>query len=109
MAEVMKKQVWKETFQALAEKNGVSLQGASRALGKCAGYLSVRFSDRNPAYFTPVQVLAMQALLGCTAEEILEEPEVAEIVAPETFTVDPADVLKLIDQLREIVVKWADQ
>ncbi|MBQ5684740.1 MAG: hypothetical protein IIV27_03775 [Clostridia bacterium] len=109
MAAVMKKQVWKETFQALAEKKGVSLQGASRALGKSGNYLSARFCFNNPAYFTSVQVLAMQALLGCTAEEILEEPEIAEIVEPEAFAVDPADVLKLIDQLREIVVKWADQ
>ena len=109
MAAVMKKQVWKETFQALAEKNGVSLQGASRALGKSGNYLSARFCFSNPAYFTPVQVLAMQALLGCTAEEILKEPEIAEVIVPESFAVDPADVLKLIDQLREIVVKWADQ
>ena len=106
---VMKKQVWKETFQELAERNGVSLQGASRALGKSTGYLSVRFCDSNPAYFTPVQVLAMQALLGCTAEEILEKPEIAEVVEPEAFAIDPAEVLKLIDQLRELVVKWADQ
>lgn len=104
-----KEKIWGETFKALTTEKKLSYRGISLALGKSESYIAVKFTERNPAYFTPVQVLALQTLIGCTKEDLLKVPEYDVVVVPEAEVVDPKEVLKLIDELREIVVKWADQ
>ena len=106
---VKKEKIWKETFRKYVTEKGISGSAVSVALGKNKSYIGVKFAERNPAYFTPVQVLALQAFTGRTREELLEIPERGEVEEPEKEVVDTNELLELLDKMRDLVIKLADQ
>ncbi len=66
--------VYRETMDAVLKTHGLMWTKLSTAMGKDTSWLSKKFSYYGYAGFSPIEIIALTSLIGCTMEELMALP-----------------------------------